>query len=175
MSTLARSCVVLAVLAGTIPAQTPAAPESRPSDTAEALVRSLYAEISFEAGAALPDWKKVRGMFLEEAVIVLRTSRSASTVFSVDGFVGDFVKFIERAEAKKTGFTERILNLKSTEFRDIAQVWVVYEAHIPGSPRPPQRGLDSFNLVRREGGWQIASVVNEIPDRDNPIPEELRK
>ena len=35
---------------------------------------------------------------------------------------------------------------------DIAHVWVLYEAEIPGWGRPAQPGVDSFQLVRRDGG-----------------------
>ena len=43
-----------------------------------------------------------------------------------------------------------------------------------GWGRPPQQGVDSFQLVLREGKWKIASILNEIPTPDRPIPEVLR-
>ncbi len=141
--------------------------------TAPGLVAALYDEVTFPAGAA-PDWDRVRSMFLDQAVIVLRTSREDTTVFSVDGFVEDFVAFIERANVQATGFTETILRTKPLVFGDIAHVLVLYEASLPGSPGPPQQGVDSFQLVRRGGRWWIASVVNEIPAPDRPLPAELQ-
>ena len=57
--------------------------------TAEGVVRELYDLVTFEAGTT-PDWDRVRSTFLDEAVVVLRTSREATTVFTVDGFVQDF-------------------------------------------------------------------------------------
>jgi hypothetical protein len=134
-------------------------------------------------------------MFIDEAVIVLRTSRDDTTVFSVEGFVGDFVKFIERADAGRTGFTERIIRTKPMVFGDMAHVLVLYEASIPGSPRPPSlrrqlrlqdaavrdnaavrvmQGVDSFSLIKKHGRWWIAAITNEIPGPDRPIPAQLR-
>lgn len=65
--------------------------------------------------------------------------------------------------------------MKPTVFGDIAHVWVLYEAVIPGSGRPPQQGVDSFELIRRDGRWWIATITNEIPTPERPIPSELRE
>ena len=142
--------------------------------SAEAVVRALYDLVTFPAGVT-PDWDRARALFLPEAVVVLRTSRSETTVFSVEGWVQDFVTFIERSNVVATGFTERIVRTHSVEFGDIAQVWALYEAEIPGAGRPPQQGVDLFNLVRRDGDWVIASVLNEIPTPDRPVPALLRE
>jgi hypothetical protein len=120
-----------------------------------------------------PDWDHVRSMFLDEAVIVLRTSREGTTVFSVEDFVEDFVKFIDRANARQTGFAERIVRMKPTVFGDMAHVLVLYEASIPGSPRPPQQGVDSFSLIRKDGRWWIVAITNEVPAPGRPLPAEL--
>lgn len=168
-----RTSGLLAVtLAGALGAQTPTA--SDPVETAEGTVRRLYALVTFRP-AATPDWDAVRELFLPEAVIVLRTSRTATSVFSVESFVADFVAFAQREDVRAAGFEERIVRLRPVEFRDIAQVLVLYEAHIPGSPRPPQQGVDSFSLVRRDGRWWIAAIVNDLPNPDHPLPAELRE
>jgi hypothetical protein len=149
-----------------------AVPASARSQTADAVVRELYDLVTFEAGTT-PDWDRVRSLFLDEAVIVLRTSRTASEVMSLDGFIGDWLEFIERANVSETGFEEKIIRTVPLEFKDIAHVLVLYEAHIPGSPRPPQQGVDSFSLVRRDGAWLIAAVLNDIPDPQHPVPVVL--
>ncbi|UCG89155.1 MAG: hypothetical protein JSW71_11700 [Gemmatimonadota bacterium] len=142
-------------------------------ETAEGVVTELYDLVTFDAGTT-PDWDRVRSLFLDQAVVVLRTTRTESTVFTVEGFVQDFVSFIERANVEQTGFSETIRNMKSMVFRDIAHVLVLYEAHITGSPRQPTVGVDSFQLIKRDGRWRIVSVTNDLPNPDNPIPVELR-
>ena len=62
-------------------------------DTAEGVVTELYSLVTFEAGTT-PDWDRVRALFLPQATVVLRTSRETTTVFSLEGFVQDFVDFI---------------------------------------------------------------------------------
>jgi hypothetical protein len=142
-------------------------------ETPEGVVIEIYDLVSFEAGST-PDWEVVRSMFIPEAVVVLRTSREATTVFSVEGFVNDFVNFVENSPAGDMGFTEKIIRTKSMVFGDMASVLVLYEAHITGSPRPPTQGVDNFSLIKKDGRWWIVAVTNELPTPDRPIPEILQ-
>jgi hypothetical protein len=157
-----------------------AAPPPPPRPVGD-VVAGLYGLVS-SPGGRLPDWDQVRALFLKEAVIVLRTSRTAMTTFSLDGFIQDFVDFYEkpfrRGEAaavpKENGFTEKVVRMKVWEYGDTAHVLVLYEARITGFTMPPQQGIDSWLLVRRGGRWLIAAVTNEIVTPDRPIPPELR-
>ncbi|MBE0594372.1 MAG: hypothetical protein IH616_18440 [Gemmatimonadales bacterium] len=166
---LAGIAIPLASLA--LVAQEPAA-EPAAFGTPEVLVTELYDLVTFPADTT-PDWDRVRALFLDEAVIVLRTTRTATTVFTVEGFVADFVQFIERANVAQTGFSEKILRMKPWVFKDMAHALVLYEASIPGSGRPAQQGIDSFLLIRKDGRWWIAAITNDIPDPNNPVPPEL--
>lgn len=143
-------------------------------DSAEGVVRALYEAVTFPAGEE-PDWAFVRSLFLPGAVIVLRTAPDANTVFDVDGFVADFQRFITESSVRETGFEESIARTHTTEYGDIAQTLVLYHAVIPGRGRPPQPGVDSFSLVRREGRWWIAAVTNELPMVAGPPPPAIRE
>ncbi len=152
---------------------TPAEPQEDDFATAGGVVNALYEAVTFDAGTT-PDWDHVRSMFIDQAVIVLRTSREGTTMFDVEGFVGDFVSFIERANVGETGFKETIIRTTEMVFGDMAHVLVLYEASIPGSARPPQQGVDSFQLIRQDARWWIVSVTNEVPTPDRPVPSVLR-
>lgn len=165
--TLMASALSLAPLVAQ-PTETPDQTQS-----AEAVVHELYDMVTFPAGTT-PDWDEFRALFLPESVVVLRSSREATSVFTLEGFVEDWLRFIEGSNIEETGFTERIVRTHSTEFGDIAHVWVLYEAEIPGWGRLPQAGVDSFQLVRKDNTWKIASITNEIPTPDRPIPLVLR-
>jgi len=163
---------LLSFLCLSVQAQTSS--EENPLSTAEGVVTELYELVTFEAGTT-PDWEKVKSLFIDQAVIVLRTSWEDTTIFSVQGFVDDFVNFIERFNVEKTGFMEKIERTKSMVFGDMAHILVLYEASIPGSKMPPQQGVDSFLLIKKSGRWWIVAVTNELPTPDNPVPEELWK
>ncbi len=148
---------------------------AEPSDTtAEARVRELYDMISIEPGGSAPDWNHVRTFFLDEAVIYMRTSREASSTFTLDEWVGDFQKFIVDAKVLERGFDETIVRVHATEFRNIAEVMVLYEASFRDSTRPPQQGVDMIHLGRVDGQWRIVSIVNEIPEEPEQIPGLLK-
>jgi hypothetical protein len=157
----------------------PTAAQAAPRSAGET-VAGLYALVSSTAGK-VPDWDKVRACFIKEAVIVLRTSRTASTVFSLEGFIKDFDDFYRRpfrrgkttVVPKESGFTEAILRTKAWEYGDMAHVLVLYEAKITGFPMAPQQGVDSWLLVRRNGRWLIAAATNELVTPGRPVPAEL--
>jgi hypothetical protein len=139
----------------------------------EEVIRQLFDLVTFGPGER-PDLEKVRSLFIKEAVIVLRTSREGNTTFDVDGFIADWESFIVTPAVKEKGFEEKIIRLKPMVLGDMAQMLVLYEAQIPGSPRGPQQGVDNFLLIKRDGKWRIAAVTNEIPGPERPLPPELR-
>jgi hypothetical protein len=139
----------------------------------DSLVRTLYVAVTFGPGER-PDWSYVRSIFHKDASVVLRVTKDSTAVMSVDGFVSDFVRFIDRVQADTSGFREQVVRVKPMILGNIAHLLVLYEASIPTSPRPPQQGVDSFHLVRSGGRWWITSMVNEVLTRDRPVPEILR-
>lgn len=167
-STLPPLALFLALNLSSLSAQEP---EQEPQPgTALAVIHELYDLVTFPAGA-IPDWDHLRRLFLPESVVVLRTAPDVTSVFTLEGFVQDWVRFVEGYNVEETGFAERIIQTHSTVYGDMAHIWVLYEAEIPGSERPPTRGLDSFQLVRRDGAWRIASVTNEVVLPNRPIPD----
>jgi uncharacterized protein (DUF1697 family) len=168
--------VALALLFAMAPssarAQAPAA--DSPLQSAEGVVRELYRYVTVEKGQ-VTDWEEVRKLFIPEAVIVLRVSKDASTVFDVQGWIDDFVAWNEKAHVKERGFSEKIIVLEPRVFRDIANVFVLYEAALTDSDRPPSRGVDSIELIRKDGRWWIVSITNDLPNAENPIPAQLQE
>jgi len=140
--------------------------------SSEEVVKLLYKAVSVEAGHQY-DWDYVRSLFIENPVIVLRTSREKSTVFTMEGFVDDFKKFVEKASIIDSGFKEEIIEMKTLTIGDISNIIVVYEASILGSDRPPLRGIDMIHLIKTVEGWKISGIVNEIPDPSRPLILDL--
>jgi hypothetical protein len=171
-NTRCRSIPLFAVLAALLAVPLYTQEPTDPLQSAEGVVRELYDLVTFPAGTT-PDWDRARTLFLPEAVVVLR-GRTGHTAFSVEGFIQDFDTFIERANIVESGFVEEIVRLAVSEFHDIATVWVLYEPSIPGREIPPQQGVDIFSMVRRDGRWWIAAIVNDAVTSDHPVPEPLR-
>ena len=144
-------------------------------NTPERVVAALYQRISFEAGST-PDWDAVKALFIDEAVIVALEGpiRDRTLVYSIETFIDDFIRFIESDNVGETGFDEQIIRMKPVIFGDMAHILVLYETSLPGSAKPPHRGIDSVQLVKRAGRWQIVSITNELPAPGMPLPDALR-
>ena len=82
--------------------------------TPEELIRDIYVAVSAKNSESV-DWQKVRSMFIDEAGVILRTSRDKSTQFTADGFIQDFKDFYQYPEVKANGFGEKILRMKTSE------------------------------------------------------------
>ena len=152
-------------------ARSPATAESS-LQSAEGVVRELYRLICVPVGGST-DWDAVRRLFIPEAVIVLRVSKDATSIFDVQGWIDDFKAFNEKARSSERGFEERIVRMESMVFRDIAHVLVLYEARMLDWTKPPGPGVDSIELVRRDGRWWIAAITNDIPNEEHPVPAAL--
>ena len=161
--------LVALMLASCMSTDSPSRPTESSKSSPTGMVAELYDLVTFDAGTT-PDWNAVRALFVEEAIIVLRTGRNEMSIFSLDDFVNDFVQFIEQAGVEATGFTERVLDMKEFSYGDIAHVLVLFDSHISGSDRAPREGIDSFELIRRDGDWRIVSIINERPTSERPIP-----
>ena len=141
---------------------------------AEKVVAELYRLVTMEPGTS-PDWDAVRPLFLEEAVVVLRSSRTAMTVFDLEGWIQDFKDAIDKWDMSTRGFEEKLLKMKTQVFGDIAHCFAVYRAgFITGENLPSNVGLDSIQLIRRDGRWLVVSITNEVERPDVPLPQDLR-
>ena len=143
-----------------------------PFSTPEELTRELYRLVTFEPGQ-MPDWDKVRDLFDEDAVILLRLGPTTRRTFDRQSFIDYFIYDIARSNLLETGFKESILKMDMQAVKDIAFGWAAYEVVVPGrnENKPVNRGIDCFHLVRKDGRWRIASIVNEGFRMSEPLPD----
>lgn len=145
---------------------------SKSDESAEYVVEELYELVTFSEGNS-PDWNRVKSLFLEEAIIVLRSTRTDMKTMDLNGFVADFQNFIENANVVETGFSETILKMDGQTFGETAWFSVLFRAEIPGTERK-NVGIDHFSLIKKEGEWKIVSIINEVVTQDNTVPENLK-
>jgi hypothetical protein len=171
----ALSLLIAAALASPAAQQAaPPAAQAAQAGSAEDVVRALYRMVTFEAGKHV-DWEQVKALFIPEAVIVLRASRTSMSVLNRNAFVDDFVRFIREAKLEDQAFEETIVAIKTQETGEVARSTVHYAARIPSRERPAQHGIDVFLLMKTDGTWRIVSIVNEIVRPGVEVPEEIRK
>lgn len=175
MTRLIALLVLLTLAAFPVWADTrPEPPPGDPLQSADGVVRELYRLICVPKGGPEPDWEQVRSLFIPEAVIILRVSKDAASTFTVQGWIDDFKAFNTKAKSSERGFEEKIVRMKPTVFRDIAHVLVLYEARMLDWSKPAAPGVDSVELIRKDGRWWIAAITNDLPNEEHPIPAALK-
>ena len=146
-----RSVVVLSAL---LVACSSTAPVAKDPDRAgiEAAVLETYNAISGPAGAR--DWAHFSSLFAPGArLMVMR--KTGVGVMTPDEYIARVKPYFE-----KNGFFETPASNRIEHFRDIAQVFSVYESrHAATDPEPFARGTNSFQLVRVDGKWLVQSIL----------------
>lgn len=140
-------------------------------ETPDALIEDIYRAVS-KTDSGSVDWERVRSMFIDEAVVILRTGPDKTSQFTPEGFIQDFKDFYEYPEVKASGFEEKILGMKSMVYKDIAFIATLYSAAITGREGPPQLGVDLWLLSKREGRWKITAVINEAIPAGQELPDK---
>ena len=144
--------------------------EDPASEEAVNTVIQIYKTVSGDSKMAV-DWEKVRSFFIDEAIIVLKTSPDGSTRFSVEEFIQDFKDFYDNPAVSESGFKEEVLGINAQVYGNAAAIGVLYEASVLNSERSPQKGIDFWLLSRQENSWKVLGVSNEIIAPGEPIPE----
>jgi hypothetical protein len=172
-----KTAICLLILVMLFPASVLAWDENDESSlqTPDGVVNELYRLICVPKGGPEPDWERVRSLFIPEAVIILRVSKDASSTFTVQGWIDDFIAYNTKAKSSERGFEEKIVRMAPTVFRDIAHILVLYEARMLDWSKPAAPGVDSIELVRKDGRWFIAAITNDLPNAENPIPAALKE
>jgi hypothetical protein len=132
-------------------------------------VAQIYREVSGEDQQSV-NWEKLRGYFHEDAFILLRTSRDATTKFTVDQFIQDFKEFYQSPRVRNAGFKEEVVGMESRIYHEMAYVGVVYTATILDNDHVSQRGIDFWLLTMTDEGWKVAAVTNEVIPADGELP-----
>jgi len=89
---------------------------------------------------------------------------------------GSLEDYISRNSAilEKEGFTERELGRRVEVWGGLATAWSSYDGRTAtGSFH--ERGINSFQLVKVDGKWLVASILWQEATPGNPVPEDLSK
>ena len=142
---------------------------SSPEEEAVAMITQIYTEISGE-NAEQVNWNKVRSFFVEEAVIVLKTSLKGNSQLTLEEFIQDFKDFYKTPAAMQYGFKEEVLKVKAEVYKELAFIAVVYASSFPEADRPPQMGIDFWLLTLKDNTWKVVAVTNELILPGEEIP-----
>lgn len=142
---------------------------AKPTDLAgiDQAIRGVYDVISGPPGQKR-DFDRMRSLFAPGATL------KAIGPKGLHG--GSLEDYITRNQAilEKEGFTERELGRRVEVWGGLATAWSSYDGRTAtGSFR--ERGINSFQLVKIDGKWLVASILWQEETPDNPLPANLIK
>jgi hypothetical protein len=140
-------------------------------DSPEGPLLELYRLISGPAEQER-QWDRVKGLFLPGARIRMELAEKDGSLRRVDWTVDQFAKEAS-GHYRRDGFWEREIARRTERFGNIAHVFSTYESRA-GHPQsePVARGINSVQVLCRQGQWKIAGIIFHIERPGMPIPEE---
>jgi len=146
-----------------------AAPQPPASDLAgiDAAIRGVYEVISGPPGQKR-DFDRMRSLFAPGATL------KATGPKGVRG--GSLEDYISRNKdvLEQKGFTERELGRRLEVWGGLATAWSAYDGRTADGSFH-ERGINSFQLVKIDGKWLVASILWQEATPDNPLPANLIK
>jgi len=128
-------------------------------------IRAVYQVISGPPGQKR-DFDKMRSLFAPGATL------KANAPKGVRG--GTLEDYISRNAAilEQKGFTERELGRHMEVWGGLATAWSAYDGRTADGSFH-ERGINSFQLVKVDGKWLVASILWQEETPQNPLPADL--
>ena len=138
-----------------------------PADLAgiDQAIRGVYEVISGPPGQKR-DFDRMRAMFAPSA-----TMKAIGPNGLRGGSVEDYISRNHEI-LEKEGFTERELARRVEVWGGLATAWSAYDGR-NASGTFHERGINSFQLVKVDGKWVVASILWQEETPENPLPRSL--
>jgi len=146
-----------------------AAPRVPAADLAgiDAAIRGVYDVISGPPGQKR-DFDRMRSLFAPGATLKAIGPRGLR-----GGTLEDYIARNKDVLEQK-GFTERELGRRTEVWGGLATAWSAYDGRTADGSFH-ERGINSFQLVKVDGKWLVASILWQEATPDNPLPANLIK
>ena len=128
-------------------------------------VLAVYNVISGPPGQKR-DFDKMRSLFAPGA-----TMKAIGLKGVRGGTVEDYISR-NAAILEKEGFTEKELGRKVELWGNLATVWSSYDGRTANGSFH-ERGINSFQLVKVDGKWLVASILWQEETPANPLPTDM--
>jgi hypothetical protein len=131
----------------------------------DAAIRGVYEVISGPPGQKR-DFDRMRTLFAPGA-----TLKAIGPKGLRGGSLEDYISR-NAAILEKEGFTERELGRRVELWGGLASAWSAYDGRTADGSFH-ERGINSFQLVKVDGKWLVASILWQEETPGNPLPAEL--
>ena len=131
----------------------------------DAAIRAVYQVISGPPGQKR-NFERMRSLFAPGATLKAIGPKGLS-----GGSLEDYIS--RNAEVlEKEGFTERELGRRVEVWGGLATAWSAYDGRTANGSFH-ERGINSFQLVKIDGKWLVASILWQEATPENPLPANL--
>ena len=148
--------------------------DARPRSAADAdkiaidrAIKAVYDVISGPPGKKR-DFDRMRSLFAPGATLKA-TGPDGIHGGSVEDYIGRNRDVLERE-----GFTERELGRRVEIWGGLATAWSAYDGRT-ASGKFHERGINSFQLVKVDGKWLVASILWQEERAGQPLPRDLTR
>ena len=128
-------------------------------------VRGVYEVISGPPGQKR-DFDRMRSLFAPGATLKAIGPKGLRGG-SLEDYIGRNKDVLERE-----GFTERELGRRIEVWGGLATAWSAYDGRTANGSFH-ERGINSFQLVKIDGKWLVASILWQEETPDKPLPQDL--
>ena len=118
----------------------------------DATIRGVYEVISGPPGQKR-DFDKMRAMFAPNALLRVITPDRGVRGGDIEAYIKASGPILE-----KEGFTEKELGRRTEVYGNLASVWSAYDGRTANGSFH-ERGINSFQLVKVDGKWLVASIL----------------
>ena len=152
-------------------------PAADPADVAspEAVVTALYETVQRRPGEPF-DWERMRTLFLPGALMIPNPEQTGGEHRLMSP--QEFTRWIDGSTAvggpDDQGFAEEEVHRVVERYGDVAHVFSTYEKRLWGETRVLGRGINSIQLLRRDGRWWVTSIAWDEETGAGPIPARYR-
>jgi hypothetical protein len=148
----------------------PAKPRPADVSSPDAIIKAMYETISGPAGPR--NWYRERSLYVEGARLIPIGKRinkdGGLEIMSIEEWIEDAKAFLEEND-----FYETEIMRKMHCYGNIIQAFSTYESRNDPDSKPIARGINSIQLLKKDGRWWIVTVMWDNESKDNPIPEEF--
>ena len=156
---------IVAAAALAVPASAPAASKADLVGIDQA-IRAVYAVISGPPGQKR-DFDRMRSLFAPNALLRVITPDRGLRGGTLEDYIAKSGPILE-----KEGFTEHELGRRVELYGKLATVWSSYDGRT-ASGSFHERGINSFQLVKVDGKWLVASILWQEEGKQFPLPKDM--
>ena len=140
-----------------------------PADLAgiDRAITGVYQVISGPPGQKR-DFDRMRSLFAPNATLKAIGPKGLRGG-SLEDYIGRNAAILE-----KEGFTERELGRRVEVWGGLATAWSAFDGRTANGSFH-ERGINSFQLVKIDGKWVVASILWQEATPENPLPADLIK